>query len=78
MASPYKTRSTSTTTTAAAAAASSITVISQTGSTLPKNVSTEHRHFCIVLTNNPRMIQSSTRMLQNVTLTASTVSIFYI
>jgi len=28
----------------------------------------QHRHFCIVLTNNPRMIQSAQRMLQTVAL----------
>jgi hypothetical protein len=58
MTSPYNTRSTR------AASVSSTATIPTTDSTSTTTV-THHRHFCLVLTNNPRMIQAAERMLQN-------------
>jgi hypothetical protein len=69
MASPYNTRSTS-----SAVSASSITIIPPTAPTPDTRV----RHFCIVLTNNPRMIQSAGRMLQNVTVSVSVSTPFVV
>ncbi len=69
MASPYNTRSTS-----SAASASSITIIPPTVATPNPRI----RHFCIVLTNNPRMIQSAGRMLQNVTVSVAVSTPFVV
>jgi hypothetical protein len=62
MSSPYDTESTS-----SIASASSITITSKTESTVV-TPNTLRRHFCIVLTNNPRMVRSAGRMLQSVTV----------
>ena len=56
------TRSTST-----SDASSMVTIIPDTDS-IPVTTTPQDRHFCIVLTNDPQMIQSVQQILQNPTV----------
>ncbi len=64
MASSYNTRSTTTSAAAAATSASSITMESS-GTVQP-------RHFCIALTNNPRMLRKAQQELSFLAATTTT------